>query len=145
MEQLEEAWVKGDIKYIDEYFSYLDLLIKKITGIIKTGRRINITISFPPALSFDIILRKKKSFIQFFLKILFHMGYKEENFNVTIKLNSTYQRRKKQRICGRWKVGKEPVCPEMKNRKNLQRTHRSGKQTKYGSQWLDLVQHWCFF
>ena len=29
--------------------------------------------------------------------------------------------------------------------KNLQRTHRSGKQTKYGSQWLDLVQHWCFF
>lgn len=42
-------------------------------------------------------------------------------------------------------AGKEPVCPEMKNRKNLQRTHRSGKQTKYGSQWLDLVQHWCFF
>ena len=34
---------------------------------------------------------------------------------------------------------------KMKNRKNLQRTHRSGKQTKYGSQWLDLVQHWCFF
>lgn len=51
----------------------------------------------------------------------------------------------KQRVCGRWKAGKEPVCPEMKNRKNLQRTHRSGKQTKYGSQWLDLVQHWCFF
>ena len=37
------------------------------------------------------------------------------------------------------------MCPEMKNRKKLQRTHRSGKQTKYGSQWLDLVQHWCFF
>lgn len=29
--------------------------------------------------------------------------------------------------------------------KKFQRTHRSGKQTKYGSQWLDLVQHWCFF
>ncbi len=22
---------------------------------------------------------------------------------------------------------------------------QKGKQTKYGSQWLDLVQHWCFF
>lgn len=74
MEQLEEAWVKGDIKYIDEYFSYLDLLIKKITGIIKTDRRINITISFPPALSFDITLRKKKKFHSIFLKDIVSYG-----------------------------------------------------------------------
>ena len=75
----------------------------------------------------------------------------EEDFSLYEKKKTVLQEEnrmteeEKQRICGRWKAGKEPVCPEMKNRKNLQRTHRSGKQTKYGSQWLDLAQHWCFF
>ncbi len=37
------------------------------------------------------------------------------------------------------------MWPEMKNRKNLQRTREAENKQNIGSQWLDLVQHWWFF
>lgn len=68
MNQLDAAWLSGDVKYVDEYFSYVESEMKKIEGIVKTEKKITITISFPPSLSFDLNIKHRKKFHSIFLK-----------------------------------------------------------------------------
>ena len=74
MDELDVAWLRGDIKYIDEYFSYIESEMKKVEGIIKTEKKVTITIGFPPSLSLDLNVRRRRKFHSVFLKDITSYG-----------------------------------------------------------------------
>lgn len=79
MDALDKAWENGNIKNIKEYFTKIEHVIGVLSGSIKCDKRINLTISFPPALSFDIAVPHKKTFHSVFLKDLAFYGINERH------------------------------------------------------------------
>lgn len=74
MDALDKAWENGNIKNIEKYFTEIEHIINVLSGSIKCDKKFNLTISFPPALSFDIPVPNKKSFHAVFLKDLAFYG-----------------------------------------------------------------------
>lgn len=79
MDEVERAYNCGDVESVDAYFIQLEKMIKKVSGEIATQRRINITISFPPAISFDVDVPQiqKRLINSVFLKDLISYGIHE--------------------------------------------------------------------
>ena len=77
MEEIERAYNCRDFEKVDTYFVQLEEMIKRISGEIPTQRKINITISLPPALSFDVDVPKKRLINSVFLKDLTFYGIHE--------------------------------------------------------------------
>lgn len=74
MDALEKAWENGNIRSIEQYFKEIEHIIDVLSGSIKSNKKFNLTISFPPALSFDIAIPRKKCFHSIFLKDLAFYG-----------------------------------------------------------------------
>lgn len=74
MDELDKAWETGNIKNIEEYFTGIEYIINELSGSIKCDKKFNLTISFPPALSFDVAVPHKKSVHSVFLKDLAFYG-----------------------------------------------------------------------
>lgn len=77
MDLLDKAWENGNIKNIEKYFKEIEHIIDVLSESIKCDKKFNLTISFPPALSFDIAVPHKKSFHSVFLKDLAFYGINE--------------------------------------------------------------------
>lgn len=74
MDELDKAWENGNIKNINEYFIEIEHIVNILSKSIKYDKKLNLTISFPPALSFDVNFLHKKPFHSVFLKDLAFYG-----------------------------------------------------------------------
>lgn len=79
LNELDDAWSSGNIKHINEYFWEIENIIKKL-GDPGENHKLNITISFPPAISFDINFPKRRPVQAVFLKELANFGLKKRRW-----------------------------------------------------------------
>lgn len=74
MDEVENAYISGDIKTIDMYFAQLERMMKKISDEIPTQRKISVTLSIPPSIAFDLDIPRRRLHHFVFLKDLAFYG-----------------------------------------------------------------------
>ena len=74
MDEVENAYISGDIKTIDIYFAQLERMMKKISDEIPTQRKISVTLSIPPSIAFDLDIPRRRLHHFVFLKDLAFYG-----------------------------------------------------------------------
>lgn len=74
MDEVENAYISGDIKTIDIYFAQLERMMKKISDEIPTQRKISVTLSIPPSIAFDLDIPRRRLHHFVFLKDLVFYG-----------------------------------------------------------------------
>lgn len=79
LNELDDAWSSGNIKHINEYFLEIENIVKKL-GDSGENHKLNITISFPPAISFDINFPRRRPVQAVFLKELANFGLKNRRW-----------------------------------------------------------------
>lgn len=87
MNMLDNAWKNGDIKSINEYFIEIENIVGSLTKSVDYERKINITIGYPPSLSFNARIPRKKQFHPVFLKDLAYYGINNRKPNLIEKLS----------------------------------------------------------
>lgn len=74
MDELDQAWENGNIKTVEKYFVEIEHIIDKLPNSTIFNKKFNVTISFPPALSFDMTIPHKRLVHSVFLKDLAFYG-----------------------------------------------------------------------
>lgn len=77
MDNLEHAFLKGDLLEIKDYFENIGEIIKEIAEIKNTNKSIDITLSVPPAISTTIDMKQTRRHQCLFIKDLAYYGIRE--------------------------------------------------------------------
>lgn len=87
LNELDRAFISGDLLAVRDYLENIKRVVAEITKSKRISRSIDITISFPPAVSITVDIPSRKPFQCVFLKDLAFYGIRERRLNSSLNWN----------------------------------------------------------